>query len=462
MANNIEVTVGSGTTLKTTDNASVHTPHHNVDVIAAGDNNIGNVDVASIAAGDNNIGNVDVVTLPALPAGTNNIGDVDVLSLPALPAGTNAIGKLAANSGVDIGDVDVTSVVPGTGATSLGKAADGAAGATDTGVAALQVRDDALATLTPIDGDYNPLRGNARGAQWVAIEDGAGGQITTFGGGAQYTEADVDATITGTAVMWEDASDTLRAVSAAKPLPVNVVAGSAAGTEYTEADIDASIAGTAIMWEDTSDTLRAVSAAKPLPTQVSAALPAGTNNIGDVDIASIAAGTNNIGDVDILSIAAGENVIGKAAVPGALIDVTLSLDTAAYADGDVLADTQTVTSMFRVADGTATLDSIHVLDEDDQGQALDLIFLGANNSIGTENAAVSVTDANARDIQGRVRIGAADYYDMGGCRIATISGIGLKLKAASGVTTGNIAAVSRGTGTYTASGIRLKLGLTWD
>ncbi len=60
---------------------------------------------------------VDVVA--PLPAGTNNIGDVDVLSLPALPAGTNAIGKLAANSGVDIGDVDVTStVLPAGAATS--------------------------------------------------------------------------------------------------------------------------------------------------------------------------------------------------------------------------------------------------------------------------------------------------------------------------------------------------------
>jgi len=36
-------------------------------------------------------------------------------------------------------------------------------------------------------------------------------------------------------------------------------------TEYTEGDTDASITGIAIMWEDTSDTLRAVSAAKPLP-----------------------------------------------------------------------------------------------------------------------------------------------------------------------------------------------------
>lgn len=42
----------------------------------AGNNNIGDVDIASIAAGDNNIGNVDIVTLPATPAGTNLIGRI--------------------------------------------------------------------------------------------------------------------------------------------------------------------------------------------------------------------------------------------------------------------------------------------------------------------------------------------------------------------------------------------------
>lgn len=35
-----------------------------------------------------------------------------------------------------------------------------------------------------------------------------------------YTEAATDTTITGIAIMWEDASDTLRAVSSTKPLPV--------------------------------------------------------------------------------------------------------------------------------------------------------------------------------------------------------------------------------------------------
>lgn len=43
---------------------------------------------------------------------------VDIVA--ALPAGTNAIGKLAANSGVDIGDVDVTSIAAGTN--RIGKA----------------------------------------------------------------------------------------------------------------------------------------------------------------------------------------------------------------------------------------------------------------------------------------------------------------------------------------------------
>lgn len=39
-------------------------------------------------------------------------------------------------------------------------------------------------------------------------------------------------------------------------------------------------------------------------TTIDAALPAGTNNIGDVDIASIAAGDNNIGNVDVVTVPA--------------------------------------------------------------------------------------------------------------------------------------------------------------
>lgn len=177
MASNISVkdSAGAAQVVKTTDTAAVHTPHQNIDAIAAGDNNIGNVDVvtmpsvavtnagtfatqAALTAGTNTneivgdvahdipitgnpitIGGVASAAAPtavsldqdavrawfllngaqatvltaagALVGGDAANGlDVDVTRLPALVAGSAAIGKLAANSGVDIGDVDVTSV----------------------------------------------------------------------------------------------------------------------------------------------------------------------------------------------------------------------------------------------------------------------------------------------------------------------------------------------------------------
>lgn len=118
----------------------------------------------------------------------------------------------------------------------------------------------------------------------VAIVDGSGSHITSFAGsgGTQYTEGDTDASITGTAILWEDAADTLEPVSEAKPLPVNIVAGSSAGTEYTEGDTDASISGTAILMEGAANTL--------LPVQGTVAdgllVNLGGNN--DVTVAGVA------------------------------------------------------------------------------------------------------------------------------------------------------------------------------
>lgn len=59
----------------------------------------------------------------------------------------------------------------------------------------------------------------------VAVLDGSGGQVTSFGtGGTQYTEGDIDATITGTAQMLEGASDTLQ------PAQGSTITAPAAGT----------------------------------------------------------------------------------------------------------------------------------------------------------------------------------------------------------------------------------------
>lgn len=152
----------------------------------------------ALPAGNNNIGDVDIASVPADPFGTNadaasTTGSISaklrqlvatgipITSLPALAAGANAIGKLAANSGVDIGDVDVLSVgtiTPGTAATSLGKAEDAVAASGDVGVAVLAVRRDAASSGVSADGDYANLSVDANGALRVS---GASG--TT-----QYTE----------------------------------------------------------------------------------------------------------------------------------------------------------------------------------------------------------------------------------------------------------------------------------
>lgn len=117
------------------------------------------------------------VTLPT--DGTGKLATVAAVTAitNALPAGTNAIGKLAANSGVDIGDVDVTSVIPGTGATNLGKAEDAAHSTGDTGVMALGVRKDTAAQLAGTDGDYTPSIYDANGRLHVVNSAGVGGDV---------------------------------------------------------------------------------------------------------------------------------------------------------------------------------------------------------------------------------------------------------------------------------------------
>lgn len=143
-------------------------------------------------------------------------------------------------------------------------------------------------------------------------------------------------------------------------------------------------------------------------------------------------------------------------------EVTLTLDTSQYADGDVLAATQAVTGAARVNAGQVALQSIVLLDKDDQGVALDLVFLRTNVGIGTENAAVSVTDANADEILGVVEVAAADYVDLINSQLVTKTNVGILMDAAAATTSLFVAAISRGTGTYTASGITLKIGLVRD
>jgi hypothetical protein len=83
---------------------------------------------------------------------------VDASVTVALPAGTN-----------NIGDVDVLTVITGTGATNLGKAEDAVHANGDTGVAVWAVRRNTATSGTSADGDYASLNVDTNGLLWTNV-----------------------------------------------------------------------------------------------------------------------------------------------------------------------------------------------------------------------------------------------------------------------------------------------------
>ena len=140
-------------------------------------------------------------------------------------------------------------------------------------------------------------------------------------------------------------------------------------------------------------------------------------------------------------------------------EATLSLDTNAYADGDVLADTQSLdANAFPAVGGKLIVNKIVVMDLDNNGGAFDIVLLRSNTSLGTENAAITISDANAPEILMVIPVYATDYKSFTQFKWATVD-VNRIIKAASASTALYIAAVSRDTKTYTASGIKVRVGV---
>jgi hypothetical protein len=375
LADNIDVTPGTGATVATDDISSVH--YQVVKLGLGADGSLDNL----VDSGQQ----LMAASVPVVLASNHTDVKVTLDSEAVAITGTVAVTQSGAWDEVGINDSGNSITVDNGGTFAvqvtgdaltalqiLDNAISGSEMQVDV-VAALPAGDAAIGRVKLTDGtdvadvldlaNANPLT--------VAIVDGSGDQITSFGGGTQYTEGATDATITGTALLWEDGADTLVTASAATPFPVEIVAGAGSGGTAAADDADftpGTTSGTPAMgvYESAPSSVTdgdlgtvgitqtralrtavegtvtvashavtnagtfvvqvngdALTALQTLDNAISgsemqvdvvAALPAGTNNIGDVDVLtlpSIPAGTNNIGDVDILTIAAGDNNIGN-------------------------------------------------------------------------------------------------------------------------------------------------------
>jgi len=253
-------------------------------------------------------GNVTISS--ALPAGNNNIGNVDIVTVPAP---LNVVG-----GGTEASALRVTIANNSSGVVSI----DDGGGSLTVDATDLDIRDlskDQDSVLM-----YANTAKDGSGTDYIPLVDADGHlQVDILSGGTsgtQYTEGDVDASITGTAMMAEGGSDTLYSlqVDANKYLKVaqqgnvtvdlnSVTPDLMLGTDFSNVFGTASVvSATPAVKVEEQGTVNVADGGGSLTVDgsvsIGSALPAGTNNIGDVDVLtlpSIPAGTNLIGNVKI-------------------------------------------------------------------------------------------------------------------------------------------------------------------
>jgi len=145
-----------------------------------------------------------------------------------------------------------------------------------------------------------------------------------------------------------------------------------------------------------------------------------------------------------------------------LIDVDPVCEAASNADGDVIFTFTEIPNAVAVDGGSCLLHSVQLLDDDDNGAKIDLVFQTNDTTLGTIGAAVSESDANAGNILGYVQL--ETYFDGINWQISSKTNIGLVLKAASGTKSLYVAGVNRNgdAQTATAAGIHLRIGVIKD
>lgn len=170
MADNFDITPGTGATAAADDIGGVYYPRIKLSCGADG------------SATDVQIGNGTAAASLRVTVASDSTGVLAV---------TDNSGSLTVDNGGTFA-VQATSVVPGTGATNLGKAIDTALGATDTVVVAGTVRDDSLATLTEADGDVSVLRVTSVGRLYTSATIDAALPAGTNGIGKLTANSGVD------------------------------------------------------------------------------------------------------------------------------------------------------------------------------------------------------------------------------------------------------------------------------
>lgn len=151
-----------------------------------------------------------------------------------------------------------------------------------------------------------------------------------------------------------------------------------------------------------------------------------------------------------------------------LIDVTLTTDAEAHADNDVIAQSIEIPYAVAVSGGSAIIQSIMLLDEDDEAPTVELLFSQVNTAITNDEGeaignSVGDLDATFRSFLGAVTV--SSWSDLVDSQIGVKSNIGLVVKAASDTTSIWVHCINRSGGTYTPAAttdLKMRIGVVKD
>jgi hypothetical protein len=151
-----------------------------------------------------------------------------------------------------------------------------------------------------------------------------------------------------------------------------------------------------------------------------------------------------------------------------LIDVTLTTDAEAHADGDVIAQQIEIPNAVSVNGGAAIIQSIMLLDEDDEAPTVELLFSQVNSAI-TDDEANSIgastadLDETFRSFLGAITV--SSWSDLVDSQLGIKTNIGLVVKAASDTTSIYVHAINRSGSNYTPAAttdIKMRIGMVKD
>lgn len=143
-----------------------------------------------------------------------------------------------------------------------------------------------------------------------------------------------------------------------------------------------------------------------------------------------------------------------------LIEVDVSVNTAAHAANDVVCQPVELEDAFQVPFGCAVITSVVVTDNDDQGVALDVLFLRSPITVGANNATTTISDGQVGEVLGRVGVAGGDYLNLANNQVATVRNIGLVIAPNTDDGTSLYMAIrTTGTPTYASGHLGVKVGL---